>query len=82
MKILVNVAVPAINENYDMFIPDCIGIRELIALIAQAVEEASSKKYVSSGNELLCHKRKNMLLSGEVTPDAYDIENGDSLILI
>ena len=82
MKILVNVSVPAIGENYDILVPDSLRIRSATALIAEAVENLSDHKYVSSGTECLCSADKNILLRENGTLERYGIKNGDHLVLM
>lgn len=81
MKILVSVSVPSISESYDVFVPDFVQISSIVPLIVSAVEELSNHVYVSSGQELLCLKEKNILLHTEATLSAYGVKNGDHLLL-
>lgn len=43
MKILVNISVPSIFENYDLLIPDFLPVKEVAALISEAVEYLSNR---------------------------------------
>lgn len=38
MKILVNISVPSIFENYDLLIPDYLPVKAVETLISEAVE--------------------------------------------
>lgn len=82
MKILVNVRIPAISENYDVLIPDDLRINDVISLISSAVESLSNHLYVASGEECLCSVEQNTLLSQEAALNAYKIQNGDHLIMM
>lgn len=82
MKTLVNVSVPAISKNYDVLIPGFLTIKDIIPLLARAVEELSNNLYVSSGHEFLCLKEKDILLNQDEMFENYGIENGDHLFLI
>lgn len=82
MKLLVNVYVPSISENYDVLIPESLKIKHVIFLLAEAVEELSNHVYISSGNECLCSMEKNILLRQNATLEKYGIGNGDHLIMI
>ena len=82
MKILVNVTVPAISEQYDILLPDSLKIKNLIPLIAGAVEETSNHLFVSSGYEILCSIENNIRLDQHATFETYEIKNGDHLIMI
>ena len=82
MKLLVNVSVPAIGENYDILIPDFLRVRGITMLIAETVENLSNHMYVASGEEYLCSKEKNIRLRPNATLERYGIKNGDHLILM
>lgn len=82
MKLLVNVYIPAIAENYDILIPDSLRIKNVANLIAGIVEELSNYLYVASGEECLCSADKNIMLRANVTLKKYGIKNGDHLILM
>lgn len=82
MKILVNVYVPAIEERYDILVPDFMRIKSVISLIAGTVENLSDRLYVSSGEECLCSAEKNILLRSNATLEKYGIQNGDHLIMM
>ena len=82
MKILINVFVPAISEGYDILVPDFLSIVELTRLISRAVEEASNRKYISSGSEFLCLREKSILMRQDALPETYGIKNGEKLLLI
>lgn len=82
MKILVNISVPAISENYDVLIPDSLSVRETIPLIAESVEYLSNYRYISSGKEYLCSAERNSLLRPDQTLRDCNIQNGDHLVLM
>ena len=82
MKILVNVKVPAISQQYDVLIPSSLRIKRVIPLIAKTVEELSNHIYVSSGRESLCSIEKNTLLREHETLESYGIQNGDHLAIM
>lgn len=82
MKILVNIYIPAISQNYDVRIPDSLRIKNVVSMIADTVEELSRNLYVSSGDEQLCSVEKNILLRHNATLAQYGIQNGDHLVLM
>ena len=51
MKILLNLRVPAIKKEFDVFVPDDLRIKVVTTLIAQSIEELSNHQFVPSGNE-------------------------------
>jgi uncharacterized ubiquitin-like protein YukD len=82
MKILVNVGVPAIGENFDVLIPDFLRVEEVVDLLVTAVREAGTHAYVSSGHEFLCFVEKDVLMKEDDEFRHYGVRNGDHLLLI
>ena len=82
MKLLVNVRIPAISEQYDILVPDSVRIRVITGMIADTVETLSDYRYAASGQEQLCSAEKNILLRSNMTLSQYGICNGDHLMLI
>lgn len=82
MKLLINISVPAIGEQYDILVPDNLRIRNVTLLIAETVENLSNHMYISSGGEHLCSADKNILLRPNATLEKYGIKNGDHLVMI
>lgn len=82
MKILVSIKVPAIAEKYDMLLPSTMRVKNLVPMIAEAVEGLSNNMYVASGRECLCSIEKNIQFRPNTTLDQYGIQNGDHLIMI
>lgn len=82
MKLLVNVYIPAISENYDVLIPANLRVKNVVSLIASTVEELSNHLYAVSGGECLCSVEKGILLRYNATLEDYGICNGSHLILM
>lgn len=82
-KILIALEVPAINEKYDLFVPDFLTIGECVSLISKAVSDMTQKQYVSSGKELLLqHSAKGyIILDEKYTVSDYGFKNGDLLYI-
>lgn len=81
-KIIIRLIVPTISREFDMYIPVSITISELTNLMIKAVEDITNKRYVSSGNEILCLKEKNTMLIQEAMVQSYGIQNGDHIVMI
>ena len=81
-KIIVHLIVPAIGQEYDMYIPTTILVNELTKLIIQSIKELTEQFYVSSGSEILCLKDRNCIIDQEETVESYGIQNGDHIVLI
>lgn len=82
MKILVRLEVPAIEKSYDVWIPDNLNVGDTIDLLGNSVEKISNQKYVYSGTECLCIRSGGKLMNRKEKLLAYDIKNGDYLVLI
>lgn len=81
-KVLVNVYVPIIEEEYDVWIPICKRVDTVIVLLVKAIADLSGGSYNPS---------KIPLLYDRITAECYDekdilkktnIKNGSKLILI
>lgn len=81
-KILVRLIIPAIEQEHDIYIPGFLSVRELTGLIVHAVKEIAGQNYISSGNEVLCLRERNILLDPDMNAFDYDIKNGDHIVLI
>lgn len=81
-KLIIHLIIPAITQEYDMYIPTSVSIRELTELIVRAVKEITNNFYVSSGSEILCLKERNLMLIQEETVKSYAVQNGDHIIMI
>ena len=81
-KILIGLHVPAIDEQFDIFVPIDVPIKELIEIIASGVTEITNEKYVASKCEQLCTKEPVGILNPALTLQDYGIKNGTQLYLI
>lgn len=82
MKVLINVYVPAIMQEFDVLIPDSLRISDATKLIVEAVLEKTNYEYQSSRQELLCLKRSNIVLDDSLCICQYGIGNGDTLVVV
>lgn len=80
--ILVNLCVPTISKNYDVFLPTTIAISRLMPMLISGVIEVSGKAYFSSGCEVLISVEQNMVFQLNCCLADYNIEDGASLILL
>ena len=74
--------VPAIDREYEVFIPVGITVNRLHHLLVESVEEITNGQFIASGTEALCLKGQNIQLSDEKEVSDYGIQNGDTLFLI
>lgn len=82
MKILVNLQIPAISRDFDIFVPTSLKVRNIISLLAYAAGELSGREYVMSGMERLYSFEKNIAFRSNMTLEQYGIKNGEHLILL
>lgn len=81
-QILAHVSIPAVNMEFDAFIPKSIGVDDVTALLVEAAENHSHGYFKANGREVICVER----LGGALLPGTgitqYRLENGDRLVLI
>ena len=80
--LLVNVEVPSIQENYDIFVPSGLQIALLTDVLANGVLELTNGRYQKSGMEMLMRLDPDVLLDPGKTIEDYHIENGARLMLL
>ncbi len=82
-KILIALEVPAIEEKYDLFIPDFLTVEECTILLAKAITDMTQKQYVYSGKEVLLYHCKEdcIILNKKYTIADYSLKNGESLYI-
>lgn len=80
--ILVNLCVPTISKNYDVFLPATVAINRLMPMLISGVIEVSEKAYFSSGCEVLFSVEQNMVFQPNCCLADYNIGDGASLILL
>ena len=74
--------VPAIDREYEVFIPVGITVSGLRQLLVDSVEDITNGQNIASGTEVLCLKEQNIQLLDEKEVSVYGIKNGDTLFLI
>ena len=74
--------VPAIDREYEVFIPVGITVSGLRQLLVDSVEEITNGQYINSGTEVLCLKEQNIQIINEKEVSVYRNKNGDTLFLI
>lgn len=81
-KVLVSLYVPVLGTSYDVQIPLFLTVREVSALLARMLEEATAHRYTTSGQELLCSVDQNLLFRQECTLREYHVQNGERLLFM
>ena len=81
-EILVNVEVPSIQENYDIFVPADLQIAVLADVLANGVRELTNGRYGRSGKEMLLRLAPDILLDPEKRLRDYGVGDGARLMLL
>lgn len=81
-KILVQLEVPSVETSYDVMLPDDMEIQVLIRVLTEAVESLTNRRYMSSGQSMLCLRNPDTLLMQNRTLYHYNIKNCDRLVLL
>ena len=80
-KILIGLYVPALQQNFDLFVPPDLEIRKLMEIVGQGLAEFSSGWYNGTQIHQLCLREPEKLLSSDKTLAAYGLKDGCRLIL-
>ena len=51
-KILIFLKIPSVGEEYEIYVPDHVSVKELVSLLSEAVSELTRHLYVPSGSEV------------------------------
>lgn len=81
-KILIVLKIPSLDEKYDVYVPKKLQINRLIMILAKSINEITNGRYVVSSQEFLCYEKCNVVLDMNSVLAAYNIKNGDTLVLI
>ena len=81
-KLLINLYVPVLLQDYDLLVPQEVKIRKVMDLIADGVAEISRQRFQKSGNEVLMREESVKPFHPEKTLYDYDVRDGERLILI
>lgn len=81
-KIIIHLEVPAIEQEYDVFVPVFLTVAEATELLIHAVLDLSGNNYHVSGGEVLCLKERDLILEKSRELQTYGIQNGDIVVII
>ena len=81
-KALVNVYVPVIGKSYDMFIPLCSQMYEVLELIKTAITKMSYENFISSTDNIICNRDNGEIFDINLSVYELGIRNGSQLMLI
>ena len=81
-RMLVEVYIPAIEESYDIFVPQNCMVYELLILISETISNLSSQRYVYNKDSMLCYRSNGAIMDINATAEEAGIINGLQLMLI
>lgn len=81
-KVLVNVNIPEIDRNYDMYLPINKKIGNIIILLNKAINELTDGEFELSNNNRLYNSITRELYTSDILLANTDIRNGTSLVLL
>ena len=81
-KLLMHLYVPALMKDYDLNIPQDVGISTLLPVLTKGIRELSNGQYKPSGNESLILRQSDYPLDPGRTLYEYGARDGDDIMLI
>ena len=81
-KVLVTVIVPEIDASYDMYLPICKKIGNIIMLVNKNINELSLGEYKLSDNNTLYNALNGNIYDSDTMLLNTDIRNGSILVLL
>ena len=81
-EILVGIFVPAIQTEYDVFIPANSTISDILELTGKAISDQSDGRFVPDETTVICRRADGTIL--DINRSVYEsgIRNGSKLMLI
>ncbi len=80
-KILVNVFVPSINKNYDVFITTESTIEDVKGVLCSSIEKLTNERFIM-GNNVLVDSISGQEYNDKTLVGDTNIENGTKLIIV
>ena len=81
-KILVNLFVPSVQKNFDLFIPQDVEIGKLTEALKSGVAYMCPARFMPSGNEVMLVRNLSQPLDPGRQLCEYGVRNGTQLILL
>lgn len=81
-KVLINLSVPALEQQYDLFVPQDVPIKKVIEIVVNGICDLSNNRYQTSGIEMLMTDRYDLPLRPDHYLFEYGIRDGEVLYLI
>lgn len=81
-KILVQLYIPMIEEQYDIYIPINKTLHKITNMLQKAVAELTNGGYIIQNNALLYNKTDGKIYNPNLTVKNSGIKNGEKIILL
>lgn len=81
-KILVRLLVPAVQESFDLFVPQDLEISVLTRLMSDGLETICKDRFISPENPFLLQKDPDILFDPSYTLMDYGVKDGVQLVLL
>ena len=81
-KLLIHLYVPAVAEDFDLFVPADLSVEKVIRILATGIEESTNGRSRPSGRETLMPGDGRKAFRPECRLAEYAVRDGDKLILI
>lgn len=81
-KVIVEVFVPMISAQYDIFIPIHVQMGVVLDLVKQAVTDLSGRLFVADENTVICFRETGKIIDINMSIEELGITNGSRLMLI
>ncbi|MBR0133373.1 MAG: methyltransferase [Lachnospiraceae bacterium] len=81
-KILVDVYVPSLLQNFEFFIPLKSRVDEVTALIRKAIEEMTDGMFFPDSGVMLCDRESGEIFNINLTVEQIGLKEGSRLMLM
>ena len=81
-KVLVEVYVPVVKQNYDMLIPSSIMMYEAVELIGRIATEMSNGIFVADKDTVVCRREDGAILNINLSVRELGLKHGSRLMLV
>lgn len=81
-KVLVEIAVPASGEKFDVYIPLQSKMNEVLRLVSAALTDLSEGKYIAGDDAVLCDADSGIIYNVNIEIAELGIRTGSRLMLI
>ncbi len=80
-KILISICVPMIEQNYEVFIPICKTVGQIIKTIENSIKELSQGEYKPSASSMI-YNEEGKLINPNLVVKESGLVSGSNVIII